>query len=328
MTAKANDSRAICRLAFFAGLMLASSFACSPYGDAQSSPPSTPAAPTYRMNVAVDEVAVLFHASDLNGLPVNDLKLGELQLMDDGKPPRRVVQFQVLQDFPIRAAILIDTSASMEPHLSTDRRIAEEYTRQLLRAQTDQALVMDFGYASKTQQTWTNQPAALANAIRGSVAGRQSPLGGTALFDTIYKACFSEFGKIDHAASSNFILLFTDGEDNSSHVSAEEAIDACQHSDTAIYAFRPMLQAGASDGPKTLTQLAAGTGGRVFFDDEPDAVIDKNLGLIEGDLRNQYRLIFRPAELRHDGSFHHLELHTPDRVHAVNVRTGYYDRPR
>jgi Ca-activated chloride channel family protein len=138
---------------------------------------------------------------------------------------------------------------------------------------------------------------------------------------------YLEFGKIDHAASGNFILLFTDGEDNASHTSAEEAIDACQHSNTAIYAFRATSQSGSS-GPGTLAQLASGTGGRVFFDDDPDAVIEKNLAMIEADLRNQYRLVFHPADLKHDGSFHHLELHTPDRVQALNIRTGYYDRAR
>jgi VWFA-related protein len=155
----------------------------------------------------------------------------------------------------------------------------------------------------------------------------ENPVGGTALFDTIYKACLYEFGKVDHAASGNFILLFTDGEDNASHTSAEEAIDACQHSNTAIYAFRAVSQS-ASDGPRTLAQLASGTGGRVFFDDDPAAVLAKNLAVIEADLRDQYRLVFSPAELKHDGSFHSLELHTPHRVRSVNIRTGYYDRAR
>ncbi len=325
-------SRAGLSIAFITGISLTVLCALAEYSNAQTeaSPIASPnsAAPTYRLNVSVDEVVLLFHASDPNGLAVQDLKLGELQLLDNGKPPRRIVEFQALQNLPIRAGLLIDTSESMSQHLAGDRKIASEYAQRFLRAQTDQAFVMDFGYSSRMQQPWSSQPIALVNAIRGISAGRQNPLGGTALFDTIYKACFYEFGKIDHAASGNLILLFTDGEDNASHTAAEEVIDACQHSNTAIYAFRAASPGSPSDGPRTLAQLASGTGGRVFFDDDPEAVLDKNLAVIESDLRNQYRLVFHPADLEHDGSLHALELHTPDRVHAVNIRTGYYDRAR
>jgi Ca-activated chloride channel family protein len=323
--------RAAPSVAFFKGLILIASCALSEYGNAQtarSADLNAAGAPAFHLNVSVDEVALLFHASGVNGLPVNDLKLDELRLLDNGRAPRRIVQFQALENMPIRAGILIDTSESMTRHLAGDRKIAAEYTQRFMRTQTDQSFVMDFGYSSQTQQAWTSQPTVLANVIRSVAAGRQNPLGGTALFDTIYKACLYEFGRIDHAASGNFILLFTDGEDNVSHTSAEEVIDACQHSNTAIYAFRAEPKQSASSGPRTLAQLASGTGGRIFFDDDTEGVIDKNLAIIEADLRNQYRLVFSPAELKHDGSFHPLELHTPDRVQAVNIRTGYYDRDR
>jgi hypothetical protein len=45
---------------------------------------------------------------------------------------------------------------------------------------------------------------------------------------------------------------------------------------------------------------------------------------VEADLRNQYRLVYRPAELKHDGSFHRIELKAPDRVDSLHVRSGYY----
>jgi hypothetical protein len=48
------------------------------------------------------------------------------------------------------------------------------------------------------------------------------------------------------------------------------------------------------------------------------------LRTIEANLRNQYRLVYRPAELQHDGSFHRIALIAPDRVDRVTIRSGYY----
>ena len=285
-----------------------------------------PIAKLYQLTVAVDEAILTFHAADAHGLPVNDLKLDELRLRDNGRPPAKILSLQLLQDFPIRAGVLIDTSKSMEPSLPHNRATSIQYAQQLLRQKTDQAFVMDFGYISRLVQPWTSDPAALTAAIRSTTAGRQNPLGGTALFDTLFRACFNEFGKVDHAASGNFILLFSDGEDNASHIAISQVVDICQRSNTAIYAFRPEPIAGSS-GPSTLSELTSQTGGRLFFDDSSDAEIKTSLRTIEADLRNQYRLVYKPAELKHDSSFHRIELHLPDRVDSTNLRSGYYDLP-
>lgn len=316
------------RPSFICGLLALILFAEAPHAEAQTSPASTQNAASYKLSVSVDEVSLTFHAADAHGLPVNDLKLNELSLLDNGKPPRRILAFDSLQNFPIRAGILMDTSESMDEHLSGNRAIAIQYAQHLLRQQTDQAFVMDFGYISRTLQPWTSDPVALTNGIHRVTPGKANPLGGTALFDTIFRACFSEFGKIDHAASGNFILLFSDGEDNASHTSLQEAVDICQRSSTAIYSFRAEPKFSFSPGPKTLADLASQTGGRVFFDDDSQAAIDNDLRAIEADLRNQYRLIYNPAELKHDASFRRIELKAPERVDTINIRSGYYDLPR
>jgi Ca-activated chloride channel family protein len=279
----------------------------------------------YHLNVAVDEVSLTFHAADVHGLPVNDLKLDELRLLDNGKPPRGILSFQSEQNFPIRAGILMDTSKSMWQHLYGDRAISTRYAQRVLRQQTDQAFVMDFGYTTRLIQPWTGDPVVLTSGIRQAVLERQSSIAGTAVFDAIFRACFYEFGKVDHAASGNFILLFSDGEDNSSHVSLQEAVNACQQTHTAIYAFRAEPKSGGvSPDARTLAELSSQTGGRVFRDNESEDAIDDDLRLIEADLRNQYRLIYRPAQLKHDGSFHRITLIAPERVDNVTVRSGYY----
>jgi VWFA-related protein len=284
----------------------------------------TAAVPRYNIHVAVDEVSLTFHAADAHSLPVNDLKIEELRLRDDGKPPRRIVAFQAMEDFPIRAGFLMDTSKSMEEYLRANRVICIQYAQKLLRRQTDQAFVMDFGYLSNITLPWTSDPAALTAGIRRIIAGKENPLGGTALFDSIYRACYYEFDKVAPASSGNFILLFSDGEDNASRTSLKQVVDICQRSNTAIYSFLVEPKMGYSAGPEKLRKLAYETGGRVFFSDDSEAQIDDDLRTIEADLRNQYRLIYNPAELKHDGSFHRVELSGPERVDSIRVRTGYY----
>ena len=149
-------------------------------------------------------------------------------------------------------------------------------------------------------------------------------MGGTALFDAVFQACHSEFGAIDRTASGNFILLFSDGEDNASHGDLRLAVDTCQHAHTAIYVFRAEPVLPFSSGPKNLEELATETGGRVFHDDDSEVEIEKDLRMIEADLRNQYVLVYRPAELKHDGSFHRIELTASERVASIVARSGYY----
>jgi Ca-activated chloride channel homolog len=280
--------------------------------------------PSYSFTVSVDEVSLTFHAADAHGLPVNDLKLDELSVLDNGRSPRRIVAFHSLRDFPIRAGILMDTSRSMQEYISRNRAISIEYAQRLLRQRTDQAFVMDFDSQSGVVQPWTSDAVALAAGIRRFSAEGQSRAGGTAIFDSIYRACFNQFRTLDSTDSGNFILLFTDGEDNASRTSLDEAVAMCQRTNTAIYIFRAEPETGFSTGSRTLAELASKSGGRVFYDDDSDAAIYSDLQIIEANLRNQYRLVYTPAELKRDGSFHRVELEAPQRVGSIAIRAGYY----
>jgi Ca-activated chloride channel homolog len=312
----------MCQPWIICGLLILTLFADVRHAGSQTD--ADQSAARYRLSVSVDEVDLTFHAADAHGLSINDLKLDELHLRDNGNPPGKILSFQSLQDLPIRAGILMDTSESMDEHLSGNRAISIQYAQRLLRQQTDQAFVMDFGSLSEIAQPWTSNTLALTAGIHKFAAVGQSRIGGTA----IYQACLNQFGKIDHAGSGNFILLFSDGEDNASHAYLKEAVDMCQRTNTAIYAFRAEREESLfSTGPRILAELTSETGGRVFPDDDSASGIDNDLRTVEADLRNQYRLVYKPAELKHDGSFHHIELKAPERVDSLIIRSGYYAPP-
>jgi len=286
----------------------------------------TPDAPTYGLHVHADEVTLTFRAADAQGHPVTDLQLSELRIFDNVSTPRRIIAFERLRDTPIHAGILLDTSQSAMQNRSVDRAIAIRFTQRLLQQPDSQAFVLNFAYQSIVGPTWTRNPIALAEGIHNHEAGAHARSGmpGTAILDAIYRACLNQFGTTDPTASSNVILLFSDGEDNASRGSLQQVIAMCQRSNTAIYAFRPKGASRWSTGPPTLRDLTSQTGGRLFYDDDPAPEQETDLSTIHSDLHNRYRLIYRPPQMAHDGSFHEVILLGPDRVASLTARSGYY----
>jgi Ca-activated chloride channel homolog len=274
---------------------------------------------THNLTVPVDEIALTFHASDSRGTPVTNLKLDDLHLSDNGQPPRKILSFQLSPDGPIRVGILLDTSESMTDADSGSRSVADRYAQHVIQQATDQAFVMKFAFQSEIAQPWTNNSADLAVGINRFVSVRSRP--GTAIIDSIYRACLNQFGHTTPSETANFILLFSDGEDNVSRGSLKDSVDICQRSNTAIYAIPPRT---LSTGINTLADLTAQTGGRILNSGDSDATILADLNTINAERRTQYRLIYRPSVLKHDGSFHHIELTAPDRDATIITRSGYY----
>jgi Ca-activated chloride channel homolog len=275
------------------------------------------------LTVAVDEVSLTFHASDDRGQPVNTLSPADLTIYDNLKPPRKILGFKLLRDQPVRAGILLDTSESMGTAIGRSRTVAAEYVHRLLRPQTDQAFIEDFGSISRITQPWTGDSRALSVGIGDAIPGPSNPRGGTAIFDTLYSTCLYQFGKSDHPSSGNVILLFTDGVDNSSHVDLKSTVDICQRANTAIYIFSPEQQV-PSTGRANVSRLTSETGGRVFLLDESDGEIRRDLDRIDADARNEYWLVYRPADLKRDGSLHSIYVGTSRPGTAIDVRAGYY----
>jgi len=282
----------------------------------------------YTLKVGVNEVSLPFHVADFHGTAIGDLTLGDLRLLDNGKGPKQIVAFEVYRDLPIRGGVLIDTSRSVLENLKRNQQISIDYVRQFLRKQTsdrpgDEAFVMRFDSDTKLLQDWTGDGELLAASIRNVAADHESRLGGTAIYDAVYKACRDQFGNASGIATGNFLMLFSDGLDNASHTRIEDDVDICQETNTAIYVFSGASKSMFIEGQKTLTDLAEQTGGHIFFEQSAEG-IHGDLRLIEANLRSQYRLVYKPAKLKTDGSFHRIRLESPSRGGVITARSGYY----
>jgi len=315
-------------------IRLAASLALSLTVSAQEPQPFT-------IPVSVNEVHVTFRAVDASEQFVPDLQIPDLQLLDNKKPPAAIVRLAKRTGLPIRAGILFDTSPSMLGYaLYRNRRLAAALVTEVLNPATDAAFLESFDTEATMLQAFTSDPAKLTAALRHVDERAYSRMTGTALFDTLYRACRDRFTQQEVHASvptNNFILLFTDGADNASHAYMRDVIDICQQTHTAVYIFS--LDSGThGQAQHVLRDLAEQSGGRIFYKKEEENYLSMrkqgtnpvtpsdlaHLHLIERDLRNEYELVYRPAGLKNDGKFHAIQIRTPYRPASISARTGYY----
>jgi len=277
---------------------------------------------SYTLKMPVDEVKVTFHVSDGKGDPLEHVKKDQIQLFDNGKQQNRTVAFHEYRDLPIRVGFLLDNSPSMETQLDRSQLIASQLIKEFFRPQSDRAFTMGFGVDTRLSQDWTEQADPISKGIISGLLREASESDGTAMFDAIYKACRDKFSTRTAELTGNFIILFTDGEDNSSHVWEGEAVDMCQRARTAVYVFVPQWKARASRGQQILEDLVSKTGGRVFYQSRQS--VHDALATAVSDMRYQYELIYSPPGLKRDGALHHIRMKCAVAHAQIQVRSGYY----
>ena len=291
---------------------------------AQDPSPPRQAAP-YALSVSVNEVGISFHAADFHDLPVLDLKPEEIDVFDNGNGPGQIISLQQLRNRPIHAGFLVDTSGSVAAQIGRNRLAAQEALQILLVQSADAGTAVAFGRSRRVVQSWTDQKNALGESLAHIGTGPHDPIDGTALYDTLFSTCLYEFARGASTSAANVILLFSDGEDTASSVTAQAAIDRCRQSHTAIYAFSLRSDPGtASLGPSTLRLLTGQTGGRLFPIDSPGTDVHADIETLAAELRNEYFLLYRPKNLKHDGAFHSIVLVGPGRVSTLTGTSGFY----
>ena len=151
------------------------------------------------------------------------------------------------------------------------------------------------------------------------------PGGGTALYDAIYYASRDKLLKAQqNGPVRRAIILLSDGDDNQSHVSREEAIDMAQRAEVIVYTISTNIIGSKNKGDKILERIANATGGRPFF---PFQITDvaNAFAEIQDELRSQYALSYKPADLKADGRYHSIEILAQNHKNLrVRSRRGYY----
>ncbi|MGO9403178.1 MAG: VWA domain-containing protein [Terriglobales bacterium] len=266
----------------------------------------------------VNEVRVVFTVTDRHGHYIKDLKRTDFRVIDDQKPAE-LRSFRSETDLPLQVGLLIDASNSVRDRFKFEQEAAIEFLNAIIRPRYDKAFVVGFDATPEVTQDFTDSTENLSAGVRMLRAG-----GGTAMYDALYFACRDKLLKQEQTGPvRRAIILLSDGEDNLSHVTREEAIDMAARAEVIVYTISTNISGMKGNGDKVLERIADATGGRAFFPFQMRDVSDAFLSIQE-ELRSQYAMAYKPANFIADGRYRTIEILAQDKGLKVRTRKGYY----
>src|SRR6202790_2445847 len=265
----------------------------------------------------VDEV--LLHASVIDDKQhiVTTLDRNAFTVFEDGKP-QNIISFHH-EDIPVSMGILIDNSGSMREK----RAKVNQAALNLVRASNpkDEVFIVNFNDEYYLDQDFTNDLLKMKEALE-----KIDAKGGTALYEAVVAS--ADHLKRDARLERKVLFVVTDGEDNASRETLEQAVKQLQQENGAsVYAIRIL---GDEEHPKrakrALETMAQRTGGLAFFPKSLDEV-DEISRQVAHDIRNQYTLGYRPTNPRTSGGFRQIRVEAKSKEHKklqVRTKSGYY----
>jgi VWFA-related protein len=280
-----------------------------------------------------DVVNVLFTVTDPQNRFVPDIAEADVVISESGVQ-QKVFSFAKQTNLPLAVAVLVDVSSSQEYTFGDEKRAAQAFLQGVLRPRKDTAAIVKFREDTSWVQGMTNRLERVYEAFNRlewesrTTAG--SRFGATAFYDAVGVTATELFPKPDadptpETMVRRAIVVLTDGDDNASDRTLQEAIDDAIRSDVIVYAVgigdRYRSTAVKKD---VLETLARQTGGRAYF---PESYTDLRAAFkqIDEELRSQYVLAYVPTNTSHDGAFREIAVTVPGRQDIrVYHRKGYY----
>jgi VWFA-related protein len=281
--------------------------------------------PDNTVKVRVELVNVLATVTDKKNHLVLNLNKDDLQIWENNQP-QQIGFFSRETDLPLRIGMLIDSSNSIRDRLRFEQEAAVEFLNDAVRPGKDQAFVVGFDVEPQLLQDYTDDLDKLGSAIRNIQAG-----GGTGLYDAIFFACKQKMLIFPPPEPylRRVMIIISDGQDNESEHTREEALSMAQRAEVTIFAISTS-QGGSnagtgpnSRGDKVLMRLAQETGGRVFFPFEASD-LTANFQEIARELRSQYSVAYVSTNPAHDGTFRAIKVEAKDKNLRVRAKAGYF----
>jgi VWFA-related protein len=289
-------------------------------GAQTSTPPAQQEEPqaTETLQLFSREVDLFFTVTDKRGNFVTGLQQQNFGLLDNGRPPERVIRFVQQTNLPLRVGIMIDTSSSIRQRFTFEQQAAIDFLLQVMHP-TDRAFVEGFDVQTDLEQDFTNRIDLLDTGI-----SKLRPGGGTALFDSLYKTCRDQMLTLQQTSDvRKALVLVSDGDDDYSRATESDAIKLCQRAQTIVYTISSNTGPSKDKGDDVLVRISAATGGQTFFPTRIQEVAQGFLN-IEAELRSQYSLVYVPSNFKQDGSFRTIYLQCLDPRFAVRAEKGYF----
>lgn len=271
------------------------------------------------ITVDVTRVNLLYTVTDRKGRFVTDLTKEDFEIIEN-KKPQVIQEFTAESDLPLRLGILIDTSNSIRDRFKFEQEASISFINNVIRTNQDKGLVVSFDTRPELISDLIGDTEKLITSVRNLRPG-----GGTALYDAIFFACRDKLSQDQPRHKfRRAIVIVSDGDDNQSNYTRDQALEMAQKADVVLYAISTNRSKMEADGDKVLKYYAAETGGRAFFPFQVEDM-EQSFENIANELRHQYNVSYKPEPLKTDGLFHPVELKVKGRKDlVVHVRKGYY----
>ena len=270
-----------------------------------------------------DLVLLNVTVTDSAGHLVSGLTQEEFQVYEDGVL-QTVTNFS-RDPLPIALSIALDTSTSMERKLPVAQEAATGFVRRL--TSKDVAQIIDFDSQAQILQTFTNDKAALEQAIRRTQSG-----GSTSLYNALYTA-LSELkgvrGRPTTDVRRQAIVALSDGEDTSSLVTFDDVLDLAKRSEVAVYSIGlrekgdPAMSGKWNEADYILRTLAQETGGRPYFVDDVSQ-LPAIYSQIADELANQYSVGYVSKNPKRDGAWRKINVRVTRPNTSARAKAGYF----
>jgi VWFA-related protein len=267
-------------------------------------------APENLEQVDVDLVELYTSVTDSSGQNVRGLTVDDFQVLEAGKP-QKIAKFEHVENLPLTLGFLVDTSISMATSLGEAQRAAANILHNLMTPK-DRAFAIGFSFQPYLVMPPTDDVEGVIQALDGLRAH-----GRTSVHDALVTGLYY----FRSTKGQRAMILLTDGGDNASSTPWETALEYARRSGVAVYCVGLDISLREREARNKLTDLAAATGGRVFFVSHASELTGVYTQ-IEQELRSRYLLAYNSDRKADDLGFRPVEV----KVKRGKARTarGYY----
>jgi len=267
----------------------------------------------------VSEVQMMLVATDQHNRPVQNLSPADIMVLEDGQPIPRF-GLRSAADLPLRIAVVVDVSDSTLKAWTAIKATLAPSLQAVMRP-GDELLVVAFNNKVALEKM-AFDPVELERLLANPPAG-----GLTALYDTVYQVCDRPLFRDELEPHRSAVILFSDGEDDLSIRSLNDAIARAQRRGVSIYTVASHDPKKQSRGDAVLRDLASTTGGRDYIV-KNSGQLGTALAAINEELRSSYLLYYRVPEETGKQVFRRVRvISTPGRGSQLRSRAGYFTAP-
>ncbi len=277
----------------------------------------------YTLRTDAYEVRLNASVLDGSGKSIQTLDRDAFRVYEDGVP-QTIASFRH-EDLPVSLGILIDSSGSMY-----DKRVAvEQASLDLIKLSNreDEAFVVDFSWEAFIDQDFTNDIGKLQQGLSFIKSS-----GGTAIYDALVASADYLTKNAKHP--KQVLLIITDGEDNASSATLEQAIRRIQDLDGPVIYCVGLLFGADTDrtearhARRVLEALSEQTGGMAYF---PKSVkeVDAIAAEVAQDIRTQYTISYHSTKSPTLGGYRQIHVDAKDKGYgklSVRTRSGYFPK--